>query len=49
MLQIMKIIKKELGIRGEFCIYVVDQYGRIITVNDACRTILEVLAMVIIQ
>lgn len=26
-------LKKELGIKGEFCIYLVDQYGRIITVN----------------
>ena len=30
-------LKNELGIRGEFCIYVVDQYGNLITVtyNDS--------------
>ncbi|MGV8140861.1 MAG: hypothetical protein ACP5NW_00300 [Candidatus Woesearchaeota archaeon] len=26
-------LKKELGIKGEFCIYLVDQYGKLITVN----------------
>jgi hypothetical protein len=28
-------LKKELGIRGEFCIYLVDQYGKLITVKSA--------------
>jgi hypothetical protein len=27
-------IKRQLGIRGDFCIYVVDQYGKIIVVKD---------------
>jgi hypothetical protein len=28
-------LKKELGIKGEFCIYLVDQYGRIVSVNTS--------------
>ena len=31
-------IKKQLGIKGDFCIYVVDQYGNLITVNDSGST-----------
>jgi Tfp pilus assembly protein PilO len=27
-------LKKQLGIRGEFCIYVVDQFGNIVTTED---------------
>jgi hypothetical protein len=27
-------LKKQLGIRGDFCIYVIDQYGKLITVDD---------------
>jgi hypothetical protein len=27
-------IKRQLGIKGDFCIYVVDQYGNLITVDD---------------
>ena len=26
-------LKRELGIRGDFCIYIVDQYGNLVTTN----------------
>jgi len=28
-------IKRQLGIKGDFCIYIVDQYGNLITVDDS--------------
>lgn len=28
-------LKRQLGIRGDFCIYIVDQYGNLITVKDS--------------
>jgi hypothetical protein len=28
-------VKKELGIRGEFCVYLVDQYGNLVTTETA--------------
>ena len=31
-------IKKQLGVKGDFCIYIVDQYGNLITVNDSAST-----------
>jgi len=28
-------LKRQLGIRGDFCIYIIDQYGNLITVKDS--------------
>ena len=30
-----KDIKRQLGIKGEFCIYIIDQYGNLVTVNTS--------------
>jgi hypothetical protein len=32
-------IKRQFGIRGDFCIYIIDQYGNLITINNGSEQI----------